>query len=342
MQATALVLQVLVLVTLGVAAPGVEAQRPRPFPTVGEIGCGDVHHGSIDAPGEVDVMWFRGNAGDRVGVALVGTFPGGYQCATVRAPSGSAVASFCSDGLEDLVLPETGRYSVRVTAWDLVFTGPYALGLSCLDPLAPVAAELGCGDVVTNALAGPAQAHWYAFQGSAGQAVDVALVGTVPGGYQCATVFAPGGAVVASFCSDLLQEIVLTETGRHAIRVVSWDLVFTGDYHVALSCRDPLGPVVADLACGDLVHADLSRPAEIDWFAFDGNAGQTVEVVLVGTTPGGDQCATVFAPSGAPIDSFCSDDLRTLVLAETGRYSIRVHAWDFRLMGPYHVALACP
>ena len=50
---------------------------------------------------------------------------------TVLAPSGTEVITFDSNAQQQLTLPETGMYLIRLNANNLVSTGSYNLGLEC-------------------------------------------------------------------------------------------------------------------------------------------------------------------------------------------------------------------
>ena len=52
--------------------------------------------------------------------------------ATVFAPSGANVVTFQANTQKSLTLPETGTYVVRINANDLVGTGTFNVGLTCL------------------------------------------------------------------------------------------------------------------------------------------------------------------------------------------------------------------
>ena len=51
--------------------------------------------------------------------------------------------------------------------------------------------------------------------------------------------------------------------------------------------------------------------------------------------------ATVFAPNGAAVRTFDSNNLTSLTLAETGTYAVRVWATAMGETGPYHLGLEC-
>ena len=106
-----------------------------PCVTGGALGCGDLVCGTIGTAGQVDLFTFSGTMGATVDLTLSDT--GGFAfrveaAATVFAPSGANVVAFNANSLNPLTLPETGTYVVRINANDLVGTGTFNVGLTCL------------------------------------------------------------------------------------------------------------------------------------------------------------------------------------------------------------------
>src|SRR6185295_9003068 len=86
------------------------------------LACGALVSGVIGAAGEVDTYAFAGQAGQIIAVALAST--GGFSANPslssaalgVIAPSGIVVAGVRSNGQTAFTLPETGTYTIRVSA----------------------------------------------------------------------------------------------------------------------------------------------------------------------------------------------------------------------------------
>ena len=87
--------------------------------------------GTIEAPGDVDLFSFPGQAGQIIALALAST--GGFSTngstagsATLIlfAPSGAIVGSLRSNSQGTFTLPTTGAYVIQVSATNLATIGP--------------------------------------------------------------------------------------------------------------------------------------------------------------------------------------------------------------------------
>ena len=77
---------------------------------------------------------------------------GAFAQATVIAPSGANVVTFNANSQQQITLTESGAYTIRVNANNLVTTVNYNLGLECLRPRGPVDGTLTCGGIVSDAI----------------------------------------------------------------------------------------------------------------------------------------------------------------------------------------------
>ena len=118
-----------------------------------------------------------------------------------------------------------------------------------------------------------------------------------------ATVFAPSGAQVTQFDSNLQQQITLPESGTYVVRIQANNLASTGSYNLHLGCLQPLGPIEGTLNCGDLVSGSIDAAAEADFYTLAGQADDVITLALVEPSNWGissnDARLTLFAPSGA-------------------------------------------
>ncbi|MCH8049399.1 hypothetical protein IH979_01675, partial [Patescibacteria group bacterium] len=60
-------------------------------------------------------------------------------------------------------------------------------------------------------------------------------------------------------------------------------LIETGNYSLGLGCRPPSGPSATHLQCSDIASDTIGFAAEVDYYTFDGTAGDIVELALVDT-----------------------------------------------------------
>ena len=334
---------------------GLECRHPLPLPVVDDnLVCGDLLvDRSIEQRGEVDLITFSGTAGSTVDLTLVRVgFGGGPPRATVFAPSGTEVVAFSAERQQEIMLPESGTYVVRVNSNSLVGTGAYNIGLECRQPLPlPVVDDtLTCGDLLVNrSIEQPGEVDLITFSGTAGSTVDLTFIDT---GFALtprarATVFAPSGTEVVVMSGDIQQEINLPESGTYVIRVNASNLRGVGTYNLGLECRQPLSGVVGNVACGDLFSGQVTAEGQVDLISFTGQVGQVIDLTLVeaprwgGVDSVNDARGTLFAPSGVQVAQFDSDVQQTFTLSENGSYIVRINANDLEHTGSYNLGMEC-
>ena len=103
-------------------------------PSAQVISCGDLVSASVDAPADIDLFTFSGQAGQAIILTLTTT--GGFSAfvgpqITVFSPVLDQLALFNGTGQQQITLPTTGTYVFRVTANNLFGVGSYNLDLSC-------------------------------------------------------------------------------------------------------------------------------------------------------------------------------------------------------------------
>ena len=308
-------------------------QGPAPAPV--HLGCGALANRSITIGGQADDFSFYGSNGDMIDLTL--TSSGFTALGRLFSPSGVELAVFNANTLNEFLLAETGLYTVRVTANNLVSTGSYWLGLECRLPLGPVEARLVCGDIVAETIAGPSEVDYFNLEASAGATVDLTL--TSSGFTAFGRLFSPTGVDLGAFNANTLNEFVLQETGAYAVRVTANTLVHTGSYWLGFECRLPAGPVEAHLICGDIATETITGPSELDYFTFSGSSGDLIDLTL--TSSGFTAFGRLFSPSGADLGAFNANTLNKFLLQETGLYVVRVTANTLVHTGSYWLGFDC-
>lgn len=210
-------------------------------PGPGELACGLLLSGSIDAPGEVDILTFTGNAGDEILLTTAQTSGfGGHGDdleVTVVSPTSIQVDQYRGGGHRLITLPETGTYSINLESVRLL-TGTYNTGFECLDPLSADAVLIGPGDVMNGSLEAAADVDLFTFSGSSGDSVlltTAQVAGFVYGDDLRVTLYSPSGAVLNVTNGGSSTEVALPETGTYVITARSWRYSLTGDYQLGLA-----------------------------------------------------------------------------------------------------------
>lgn len=343
------------LVSTGSYNLGVECILPAPSPDFVPLSCGDLASGAIDAPADVDLFAFSGQAGNLVSLTLSETSNWGSSFndarATLFSPTGNIVSTFDSESQQNIALPENGTYIVRVNANNLLSTGSYNLGIECIQPVpSPDIVPLACGDLASNAIDAPADADLFSFDGQANDLVTFTLSETSAWGSSFndarATVFSPTGDVALVFDSESQQSLSLPEDGTYIIRVNANNLLSTGSYNLGIECVLPVpSPGTVPLACGDLASDAIDAPADVDLFTFAGQSGDLVTLTVSETSAWGssfnDARATVVTPTGGPLIQFDSESQQTLTLPDNGVYTVRINANNLLSIGSFNFGYEC-
>jgi len=125
------------LATTGSYNLNLECLLPTPIDAV-PLTCGALSAGRIEAPGDVDLFSFTGQAGQIVSLALASTGgfatnPGSSGSAElmVFASSGALIGHLRSNSRANITLPVTGPYAIRVNATNLATTGSFSVQPAC-------------------------------------------------------------------------------------------------------------------------------------------------------------------------------------------------------------------
>jgi len=332
---------------------GLEGLSPL-SPGAPTLSLGDLTTATIDASGETDFYTFTGSAGDVVFTTLTegAGFNSGGQTPRLRvyAPSGVQVGSHQdANSVRQDTLQESGTYVVRVQANTLIHTGTYHIGLEGLSPLSPGAPPLSLGDLITATIDASGETDFYTFTGSAGDVVFLTLTegaGFNNGGQTPRLrVYAPSGGLVGSHQdANTTRQDTLPETGTYVVRLHANTLLHTGTYHVGFEGLSPLSPGAPDLTLGDLTTATIDASGEMDFYTFNGSAGDVVFLTLTegaGFNSGGQTPRfRVYAPSGGLVGSHQdANSTRQDTLPETGTYVVRLYANSLLHTGTYHIGL---
>ena len=119
-----------------------------PSPAAVPIDYNQVVDDEINNIGDVDLLFFSGEAGDTISVRISNLSGGARACFRVYAPDGEPFdLGVCANNSRVYLLEKTGRHAIVVTEDDGNSTVEYALGLTCVSGVCPNAdlpAVSGC------------------------------------------------------------------------------------------------------------------------------------------------------------------------------------------------------
>ncbi|MEW6130643.1 MAG: C25 family cysteine peptidase [Acidobacteriota bacterium] len=311
------------------------------------ITCGQTVGGSIDAIVEQDAYSFSGNQGEAVNIVALAA--SGNLCARIELydPAGTALAvnlfGGCNSSTGSVVLPANGTYTIIIRDVSFVGTGSY--NLSVQFTTGRCATAIACGQTISASLDAIVEQDAYTFSGNQGEAVNIAAIAT--SGTHCPRIelFNPAGTSIAvnlfGGCNSNTGSVVLPMSGTYTIVVRDVNLNRTGNYNINLQfttgrCATPMG-------CGQTITANIGATAEQDAYSFNGNQGETINIVAVASA--GQLCAQIelYNPSGALIAinlyGGCNSTTDSLILPANGTYTIIIRDVSFVGTGSYNLSV---
>ena len=156
---------------------------------------------------------------------------------TLFSASGDELLEVDSNFQLEYTLPETGTFTLRITANNLVSTGSYNLGLEGIAPLSPGPTAIALGDVLSGSIDAAAESDFFTYAGTAGDIISLTLVETSSWAFAVdarLTLFSASGAELLEVDSNVQLEYTLPETGTFTLRITANNLVSTGSYNLGL------------------------------------------------------------------------------------------------------------
>ena len=267
------------------------------------LDCGRTQTGQIGATSQHDLFGFTGSAGDVVSLVVWETSGSNLDItADLYGPSiGPVPVATGLRGEANLVLPETGPYTLVVHDDSFYYGGSYSMELEWLYPLSSQCSTepLLCGAVTERAIEHTSQQDLFVFEGVAGD-VAVITLWEISGSNLDIEADLYGPSSDSLMTPDLRGEnrVMLSETGTYTLRVHDDSFYYGGRYSLSFfflgkpcpcsvddgripgdcnqDCRIDLsdavclfnalflGQVSSGFACGNVVLDD-GRALLLDW-----------------------------------------------------------------------------
>jgi hypothetical protein len=250
---------VCVMGVLGVMSARAEAAVCGPEPTDMSVAYSDRIECAISPGADTDVYRFSGVGGDRVLAEAVFIAGSPFTPAiSLYSPNGTLIGTTWSPARMDVVLPQSGVYTVVIASVGGVQTGDYAMTITCAGgtcvpvppppPAAPAAENIDCEAEPTDQFPGfstrvsceiatAADTDIYRFTGGAGDRVLVAAI-YLPGGpfNPAIAVYAPDGTSLGTTWSPARMDLVLPQSGVYTAVVSSVGSTVAGQYAFTATC----------------------------------------------------------------------------------------------------------
>jgi len=303
----------------------------------------------INTSNQIGLMLFDGVSGQRLTLAMSGSFTGGCGGlagtfnVSILNPDGSTLApasGFCSSSFFDtLKLPATATYTILVTSSGV--TGSVTLTLYNVPPDITSTITPG-GPSVTVTIATPGQNAYLTFSGAQNQRISLGVSASPTGG--CGglagtfnvSILNPDGSTLApasgTCSSEFFDVMTLSTTGTYTI-FVNPDNALTGSVTLTLYNVPP--DITSTITPGGpSVTVTIATPGQNAYLTFSGTQNQRISLVVSASPDGG--CGgfagtfDIFVrnPNGSTLasTSLCTYTfLDTMTLSATGTYTIFVN-----------------
>ena len=247
------------VVALSSLAGRAEAVPCAPEPTDMSVSFGTLITCDTTGAGDTDLFRFSASSGDRVlaeALLIAGTSYTPFI--QVFAPDGTALGATWGPARLDLVVQQTGTFTVAVSALSGTASGQYSVMVSCLGggclpappppPGPPPGENIACepeptdffpglGTRVTCDILPSADTDIYRFTGATGDRIlaeAVLLGGTNFSPFIQLT--APDGTILGSTWGPARLDVVLPQSGTYSVVISSLSAAGNGTYAFTVSC----------------------------------------------------------------------------------------------------------
>jgi WD40 repeat protein len=276
---------------------------------------------TVSADIEDGLIWaFQGEAGQIVRLAMDEDDSGIDTLLTLRGPDGFTLITDDDGGsgtnslIKDFVLTQEGSYTILPDAYS--DSGAYTLSLAEVVPEGIKFDETVRGDIEDGLI--------WTFEGEAGQIVSIAMAEDDSGINTLLTLRGPDGFTLITDddggkgTNSLIKDFVLTQEGSYTI-LPDGDRD-SGAYTLSLAEVVPEGIKFDETVRGDIEDGLI--------WAFEGEAGQIVQIAMNEDDSGVDTFLTLLGPDGFTL--ITDDDggsgtnslIKDFVLTQDGSYTI--------------------
>lgn len=323
----------------------------NPPPKWPEVGYDSLVSGEINPQLEVDRYQFQGVAGDKVDFRM--SLSGTLAADVTILDSADSVVAWKNGGLggtiliDDVILPKTETYTVRIKSIDGSYSGAYSFLLysrkKLIDESQGVPFEQSISDSIDNML----EMNYYHFQGTAGDKINfrMALSGSLAADI---TILDPADSIVAWKNGGLggtilIDDVILPKTETYIIRIKSISGSYNGSYSFLLYSREKLIDESQVILFEQSISDSINNTLEMNYYNFQGTAGDKISfrMSLSGTLAAD---VTILDPADSTVawknggmgGTILIDDI---VLLKTEKYTIRLKSISGVYSGAYTILL---
>jgi uncharacterized protein (TIGR03437 family) len=217
----------------------------------------------------------------------------------------------------------------------------------------PAATDIAYGDLINCQIEQAADSDVFRFSGLAGETILIFLVRLEGSADHCFRIIEPDGAIGPNRCSGALRPVgvgfegTLSKTGVYGIQVREAGGAGIYPYNLMLTRTYPSATNGLPISFGRVVTGAIEPAGDADFWLFNGNAGDTVNLTLTRLSGSSDHCFRLIEPDGAPTAYRCAGALRPRAvgldhrLTKSGQFAIQVHEASLRGTYPYGLEIQC-
>jgi len=308
--------------------------------TQGSIACGQTVAGAITNGVQMDTWSYNGAAGQSLFFALWCNC--GAACeADIYNPSGqwvTNVSTECGGSEIALTLPSTGTYtilmhSVRYSTLIYSFSiQSHIVGACNGQPI-----SVACGQTSSRAITNSVDMNAWSYNGTAGQSLLFALWCNC--GAACvADIYKPSGqwmTNVSTECGWSETAVTVPSSGTYTILVHSAAYNSTFNYRLGIQFY-PAGCNDGTITCGQTMPGSITMATEIVNYNLPVTSGEHVILSESGFSA---MILDLYDPSGNRVFSMGNSMSTNYTFANSGNYTVVVHASDYSSTGTYSISL---
>ena len=212
--------------------------------------------------------------------------------------------------------------------------------VSCIPE--PTVMNVTHGDIVTCAIDAAADVDQFRFTGSPGDIVRVMVLTRSGSGIACAQLLDPTGTPFPGNWCNNAREFTLAKQGIHTINVNEGQGNQPVSYKLTLARMIPSSPTTRVIEFAETITEEISPDGDLDFYAFNGEAGDQVRIELSTQLGPGLPCAELRDNAGlrVGIQGWCNG-VRVLTLQKQGTHTIFVDEAGRDQEVTYNIRIEC-
>jgi hypothetical protein len=284
--------------------------------------CGQLLKSTIAKPSQSDLRTITVVAGEVVRVTMISALRNYIELIDANGVRVSA-----AENVLQVPLPQGGRYTVLVRSYFYSQVFDYDISFQQLKKPCG-AAQLGCGQLVTDSIARPSESHLRTIDVAAGEVVRIVMVSALRNYIEL--IDSSGAAVTAA--ENVLQTTI-AQGGRYTVLVRSY--FYSQAFEYNLSFQQLRNPCAAtELRCSETVHRPIAKASEMHLYHVRVAPGEIGRFVIASPLR---NFMELFDANGVSLGA--AENVLQVPMSAGGRYTLLVRSYFYSQAFDYHLTL---